>query len=156
MSTAGVLKGHTLFQSLSVDEVEAISRFSSVKTLKKGEAVFREDAPATHVFVLLEGSVQLRLATEKGEYGLVVSKIEEGELFGISPLTGSTRYTASALCAKDAEVLAVEAKPLRELLQQDCMIGFQIMSRVAEAFFSRYVRVVKSLQSVVEQIPLIH
>jgi CRP-like cAMP-binding protein len=156
MSTASVLKGHGLFQSLAADEVEAISRLSSVKRLKRGDVVFRENAQASHVFVLLEGAVQLRLATETGDLGVVVSRIEEGELFGLSPMLGSFAYTATAQCVEDSEALAIEAKPFRELLQQDCMIGFHIMSQVAQAFFSRYLRVVRSLQSVVRQIPLIH
>jgi hypothetical protein len=49
MSPARVLKDHGLFQALPADEVEAISRFSSVKLLKRGGVVGRENAPASRV-----------------------------------------------------------------------------------------------------------
>ncbi|MEW5995649.1 MAG: hypothetical protein AB1744_14820, partial [Candidatus Zixiibacteriota bacterium] len=67
----------------------------------------------------------------------------------------SDRYTATAQCAELAEVLAIEAKPFRELLRTNCPVGFQIMSQVAHVYFTRYINVLKNLQDVVSQIPLI-
>jgi CRP-like cAMP-binding protein len=128
---------------------------SSTETYEAGETIIKVGGAPTHVFLLLEGAVNLRLPAHPAEFGIVVSQIEKGELFGISPLLGSSRYTAAAQCAGASTVLAIEAKPLRALLKANPVVGFHIMTQVAQVYFSRYMSVLKILQGVVGQIALI-
>ena len=155
MTLERVIRGHALFQALSVDQVNAIAKFSSVKRLKAGDVVFRHNDLAGHVYMLLAGAVDLRLPASPQEISLGVSKIERGELFGLSPLLDSPRFTATAQCSEDSEILAIEAKPFRNVLKENCMIGFEVMNRVAHICFTRYIDVLKSLQGIVGQISLI-
>lgn len=156
MSIGGLLKGHDLFAALGVEDVDRISRVSTVKDFEAEETIFRHGVPGTHVYLLLEGQVYLRIPTEPVEVGIVASRVEKGEIFGLSPLLGADRYTASAHCQARSSVLAIEAKPFRDLLQGDCTAGFQVMNRVAHVYFERYINVLKNLQAIVNQIPLIH
>jgi CRP-like cAMP-binding protein len=155
MSVDRILKGHDLFQSLSVEEANKLSGFSSVKKYEAGERVFDLDGQATHVYMLMSGSVRLVLPASPADLSFAISEIEKGELFGLSPLLGSSRYTSTAHCAEASEVLTIEARPFRELLQKNCPVGFDIMSQVAHIYYSRYIGVLKNLQAVVSQIPLI-
>ncbi len=155
MSVDRVLKGHDLFQSLSVDETHHISDFSSVKLYDRNETVFEYDDHAGHVYMLLEGAVDLLLPATSTEFNLVVSKMEIGELFGLSPLLDSSRYTASAVCRENTELLSIEAVQFREMLRKNSLAGFDTMSRVAHIYFNRYIDVLKSLQGVVNQVSLI-
>ena len=155
MGIDGILKGHDLFRSLSVDQAHEISDFSSVKKYQADETVFKLDATADHIYMLMEGAVNLLLPAESGNFSLVISKIEKGEIFGLSPLLDSPRYTATALCREATEVLSIEAKPFRELLMNNHPVGFNIMNQVAHIYFHRYINVLKSLQGVVGQISLI-
>jgi len=156
MSIGGLLKGHDLFGALSVEDVDRISRISSVKDFEAGEAIFANNGRGTHIYLLLEGRVHLRIPTDPEEVSIVASRVEKGEIFGLSPMLGSPRYTSSAHCQVRSSVLAIEAKPLRDLLQSNCTAGFQIMNRVAHVYFERYINVLKNLQAIVNQIPLIH
>lgn len=155
MSIDTMLKGHDLFRSLSVEETHRISDFSKVRTYAGGEVVFEFGSQCFHIFMLMDGLVDLRLPANPPEYSFVISKIEKGELFGLSPLFDSRKYTSTALCREKTEVLSIEAKPFRELLQKNHLAGFNIMSQVARIYFGRYIDVLKNLQAVVSQIPLI-
>ena len=155
MSTEGILKGHDLFRSLGLEKAYVIKDFSSVKKYKAGETVFAYNDAAAHVYMLMKGSVNLQLPSQQKDFNLVISKIEQGELFGLSPLLDSPRYTAAAQCTEDSELLLIEAKPFQELLKENCLIGFNIMTRVAHIYFNRYINVLKNLQDVVGQISLI-
>lgn len=155
MTNDKMVKGHDLFRALNVEETNQISGFSSTKKYAANETIFKLGGFGHHVYMLLEGAVYLRLPSKPEEFSLVVSRIEKGELFGLSPLLGSPRYTASAECSEASEVLCIEAKPFRELLQNNCPVGFHIMSQVAQIYFTRYIDVLKNLQGVVSQIPLI-
>lgn len=105
--------------------------------------------------MLMEGSVYLRLPANPPEFSFVISKIEKGEIFGLSRLLDSPRYTTTAQCVEAAEILSIEAQPFRELLKQNCPVGLHIINQVAHIYFSRYIDVLKNLQAVVSQIPLI-
>lgn len=155
MSINGILNGHDLFRSLGVDQTHAISNFSSVKQCRAGEIIFSYNDPGGHVYMLIDGAVSLQLPAGPHDFGLVVSKIEKGELFGLSPLLDSPRYTTTAKCTADTEILSIEAIPLRQLLTDNCLVGFNIMNQVAHIYFNRYLNVLKNLQGVVGQIALI-
>lgn len=155
MSVVSILKGHELFHNLSVEEVDGISSFSERRGFDKGDTIFPHGQMADKVYLLLEGGVHLRLPAKPEEFRIIVSKLEKGDLFGLSPLVGMDRYTLEALCVEDAEVLAIDAKRFRALLEADCTAGFVIMSEVAQAYFDRYLNLLNRLQSIVLQIPLI-
>ena len=155
MTVERVIKGHDLFRSLSIEEANQISKFSSVKKHHAGENIFEYNGLSYHVYMLMEGAVHLHLPANPPEVSFVISKIEKGELFGLSPLLDSPRYTSTAQCTEPTEVLAIEAKPFRDLLRSNCPVGFQIMTQVAHVYFNRYIGVLKNLQGVVSQIPLI-
>jgi CRP-like cAMP-binding protein len=155
MSIAKMLKGHELFGSLSFEEVEAISGFAGLKEYEKGETIFRSGVPATHFFVLQKGRVDLRLPAEAHEASLAVGHINEGDVFGLSPLLGSGRSTTTAQCTEASTVLAIEAQPLRAVLEANSLVGLRIMSALAEAYFTRYVETLKRLQNVVNEVAAI-
>ena len=67
----------------------------------------------------------------------------------------SPRYTATAQCSEDSEILSIEAKRFRDVLKQNCPVGFNVMNQVAHIYFTRYIDVLQNLQGVVSQISLI-
>jgi len=152
MSTDTMLKGNELFQALSVEEVDRISALSSVKEFSTNDMIFVHDRPGTHIYVLMDGLVYLQLPSAIPEFNLSITKIQKGELFGLSPLLDSPRYTASAKCFTRTKVLAIEAKPVREILQQNYLVGMKVMGRVSRIYFNRYINLLKRLQETVSQI----
>ena len=150
-----MLKGHELFNSLNVDEVNRLSTFSSVKEYTAGEMIFEYNQASSHFFMLMEGTVYLQLPANPPKFSFAVSKLEKGELFGLSSLLNSPRYTSTAQCHTEAKVLSIEAKPFRDLLGLNCPAGLDIMNRVARIYYTRYLDVLKRLQDVVSQISLI-
>ena len=152
MSVSELVRGHDLFQTLSPQEVERVSRFSAVKPFAKGEVVHHKDRPASHLFVLLDGQVRLHLPVANGELSLVVGRIGKGELFGIAPLLGAERYTTTARCAESCEVLAIEATPFMALLKDNPYASQELVTRVARAYFARYEALLGRFQAVIDQL----
>jgi len=151
MSINMMLKGHELFASLNVDEIDQLSTFSSVKDFRNKETIFEFDQPSTHFYMMMEGVVYLQLPAVPVEFSFAISKAEKGELIGISSLLNSPRYTSSARCYEDTKVLSIEAKPFRELLILNCAAGVEIMTQTAKIYFNRYTSMVKRLHDIVSQ-----
>ena len=93
--------------------------------------------------MLMKGAVDLRLPAESHDFSLVISKIEKGELFGLSALLDSPRYAASAQCSEPTELLSIEAKPFRELIRRNHIVGFNGMTQVAHIYYTRYIEVLR-------------
>ena len=64
--------------------------------------------------------------------------------------------TCNDQCATEpCKVLAIQAEPLRAMLKKNSLVGLQVMSVVAQAYFSRYVETLKRVQKVVNEIAVI-
>ncbi len=156
MEIRSVLKGHNLFKLLTVDEVSRISEFSAEKRFRKNETIYTRQKAVSHVFLNLDGAIDLRLPARPPEFSFIIAKVEKGELFGVASLLGSERYTATAVAVEDSTVLALEARPLRELLRNNTPAGYHIINQVALVYFGRYMKVMTKLQDVISQISLVH
>jgi len=141
------LSGHDLFQAFTAQEIELVNRISSVKSFQANETVYEHDGAVSHVFLVIEGTVALRLPAKPPEISLTISKVGSGELFGIAPLLGAERYTATAVAETAAEIMTMEVRPLRELLRANTVAAASFMTRVAQAYFGRYVELMKSFQA---------
>ena len=107
------LQRQELFALLSPKELERVSAGAGVARLKEGERVYSEGVPASHLFVLLKGRVELRRPT-KGGLSLLVDDLLEGAVFGVSCLTGTDRYLLNAECVEDVEVLVNGEERIRQ------------------------------------------
>ncbi len=147
------LASHELFGLLSPREVETLSNASGVVKLSEGEKLYSEGLPASHLFVLLKGRVELRRPT-KGGPSLLVEDLLKGSIFGVSSLTGTERYLLNAQCVEDSEVLKIEGRVLRLVLDQNPLVGYAVQRRVSQVFFKRYVDAMERLQRVVQALPM--
>ena len=72
----------------------------------------------------------------------------------MSSLTGIERYLLTAECVEDSELLKVEARVLRRILDENPVVGYAIQRRVSEIFFRRHVAAMEMLQSIRQAAPV--
>ena len=155
MNRTNILKGHELFSNFRFEDVDKISEFSERKTYEENTLIFKHGDEADRLFVLLEGEVHLTLPAQDEGFGLIISKVGKDDLFGLSPLLGSKQYTLEARAVKSTRVIAIDVKKFNSLLKENSLVGFSIMTEVAQAYFTRYIEITKRLQGIVTQVPLI-
>ena len=127
---------HELFELLNPKEIETLSNASGVVKLEEGQRICRDGAPATHLFVLLQGTAELRRPT--GVWlGLLVDELSAGSIIGVSALMGTERYLLNATCMEDSEVLKVDGAVLRRILDENSLVGYAIQRRISQIFFKR-------------------
>ena len=152
MDVPRTLGGHDIFRSLTVEEVNQVSSFAAMRKLQKDELVFEIDSRSTHVYMLIKGGINLRLPAKDQDFNLVISQVKAGELFGLSPLLGSTKYTTTAQCTAPTEVLSIEAKPFEALLKGNLHVGQEVMRQVANIYITRYIELLMRLSGVMSQV----
>ncbi len=147
------LEKHELFGLLSPKDMGTLSNASGIVKLQEGDRVCSEGSPASHLFVLIKGRMELKKPT-KGGHSFLVDDLIEGSIFGVSALTGTDRYLLNAECVEDSEVLRIEGKVLRQILDENPRVGYATQARISQIFFKRYVDAMERLQTVVQAIPL--
>lgn len=141
-------KGHELFRSLSMEGVHKISQISEVKEFKAGDIIFHQNQEAKNLYILLEGLVALRFPATEEAFSVSVVRIEKNDLIGAGALLGSTKYISQAYCVKDSKALSINAKKLRQILEEDRVASFEVILRIAHAYFERYLSLMNKIQNI--------
>lgn len=141
-------KGHELFRSLSMEGVHKISQISEVKAFKTGDIIFQQNQEAKNVYILLEGLVALRFPAAEEAFSVSVIRIEKNDLIGAGALLGSPKYLSQGYCVKDSKVLAINAKKMRQILEEDKVAGFEVILGIAHAYFERYISLMNKIQNI--------
>ena len=147
MNVTKMIKGHDLFRSFDFDDIARLSDFTRQLKYGKGDLVYRSGQEGAHFYVVLEGRVNLKLTSDDNESSLVVGRMEKGDIFGLSPLLGFNRFTTSAVCATECQILAVEIGSFEALLTGNQQVHLNVMSIIARAYFSRYIDTLKRSQN---------
>ena len=133
--------------------VEIITGTPVKQILKEGERICSEGFPASHLFVLIKGRVEHKRPTSEGP-NILVDDLIAGSIFGISSLMGADRYLLNAECTEDSEVLKIENKVLRQILDENPVVGYAVQRRISQIVFKRYLNSIERLQSVIRAIPI--
>jgi CRP-like cAMP-binding protein len=147
------LGSEEIFSFLRPDQISALSDAAEKTFGRAGETVYERGAPATHFYVVLNGSVALRLPGGEG-INLLIDDLGPGSVFGSCVSMTMDSYSLNAQCTDDCELLKVDADALKRLLESDPRMGYAIQSRISEIYFRRYIETMKKLQAIVMNMPI--
>jgi len=110
---------------------------SSVESFPEGKTIFRQGDEANHLYILIDGMVDLSVKTgEKIDF--LTSKVEkEGAAFGIPSLIEPFRYNVTATCLKTSKLLVINAGLVKIEMERDPKMGMEIMKKLVSIYFNR-------------------
>ena len=128
------LKAAEALKGLNNDQLAAIQNISEKLQFAQGQRLFSEGEPSAHLWIVLEGEVELRSDRPEGRANTVedpISFISKAELFGWSSFMPPFEYKLSAFCASQkCAVVKIEKSRLVELFENDADLGFELMSHI--------------------------
>ena len=147
------LTAQEVFDFLRPEQVNAISEASEKIDCADGETVYEKGAKADYFFIILEGEVVLRLPG-KGGVSVVIDQLTNGAMFGSCVCFYRDTYALTAQCTRDSKLLKIEGAALKNLMDEDLMMGYGLQTRISEIYFTRYVETMNKLQAIVMNIPI--
>ncbi len=107
-----------------------------------GQVIFEADRPATALYLLVAGSLELAIvAADRHGQGVRqlhhAGEINIGEVAGISALVAPCVYTATARTTEPSRLLQIESATLRTLCAQDVRLDAALMHAVAQEAMRR-------------------
>jgi len=137
MVSAEWLKKTELFGNLKESQLDALLSRSSLEAFPEGKTIFRQGEDANHLYILIEGMVDLSVKTGE-KFDFLTSKVEkEGAAFGIPSLIEPFRYNVTATCLKPSKLLVINAGRIRMDMEKDPEMGMEIMKKLASIYFNR-------------------
>jgi hydrogenase maturation protease len=118
------------------DELRRLAPAARVESHAAGAVLFREGEELDRVFVVTAGTAALEI-NGRDYRPRRFQTVGTGELIGWSPILGLGSMTATARALTDAMVLALDARAVLELCEQDPRFGYQFMRRTAAALAAR-------------------
>lgn len=136
MISPEILRRYPYFAGIKDESLKAVAMISDERTAPAGAVLFREDEPANHLFIVTAGEVDIRYAVGNGEHKSVDTLVG-GDLMVWSAVVPPHKTHATAVVRKDVRLVAIDAPKLRALLDQDSLLGYRLMSGIAEALSHR-------------------
>ncbi len=156
MTEKNPLAGFKFFNEVKPDTLESIARMGEISEYKAADVIFRFDEPATHLFGVMEGEVDLSvvfkdkvLKTEieyeeaiqasmvEEEKSIIVDSVLPGQIFGWASLVGAGRRTVTAHCAQASRVFVLPATELKTMFETDNALGYVIMKKLSDIISKR-------------------
>jgi len=148
MISPELLRRYSFFSLLSEQDLFAIAMIAEEVTADTGTTLFEECQPASTLYLLLDGSIDLYYKSEeeyhpKTKKEFLVGEVNPGEIFSISSMLEPYVLNASARTAKPSRFIKIDAVALRQLSQENLQLGYAMMHQIAKALMERlaYTRV---------------
>lgn len=140
-----ILTKASLFSEMGEATVRQIRGIGESKSYLPAAFIFHEGDPASHLYVLQEGRLRLRMG-EEGQVAYVLST--PGEIFGWASMANHEEYTLSAQCVLPVQAVRFERRDLLRVLEADPPSGMLFYRRLSEIIGQRLINSYKATVSV--------
>ena len=131
-SDIALLRDNMLFSSLSDAQFDSVVACCRIARLPKGKALFLQNQPARHFFLVAEGLVMLtRTAMDGNEK--VIDIINPGQTFAEAViLSGLDTYPVNAQAVSPSRLIAVDSTAYLGHLQRSSALCLKVMARMGQ------------------------
>jgi CRP-like cAMP-binding protein len=131
-----ILRDLEFLRGVKDEHVRKLADKGRLVAFSKGEMVFREQEPALHCHLVVDGLISLEICAPVAGCATVLT-IGRGELLGWSPLVGRDRLTANARVLADTTMVEIDASDVLQLCEQEPEFGYRFMRCAALALAKR-------------------
>ncbi|HYA45398.1 MAG TPA: cyclic nucleotide-binding domain-containing protein [Acidimicrobiales bacterium] len=135
-STSPQVTNHPFFAGLPAPAVEWLTQCSHNVSFQPGQAILTEGAPADNLYLLRQGKVAISTHSP-GKGHLLVQTLGPGEALGLSWLFPPFQWQFDARAVEFVEALALDGRCLRERIDSDSALGYQLLKRITPMVVQR-------------------
>jgi CRP/FNR family transcriptional regulator, cyclic AMP receptor protein len=123
-----------LFTGLDLNVMGEIADVACTEeTYSTGTVVFAERDSAKALYILEQGTVDLKIGGEKTVYNLT----EPSDIFGWSSLVENATYTATAIAGTDIHTVKIDTRQLIRVFNANPLFGLTVYRRLCAVFNKR-------------------
>ena len=131
-----IVREHPFFDGLSEPMRALVAGCAGNIQFDTGDWLFREGAPADHVYLLRQGRVALEMAAP-GRGAVTFQTLSAGEVVGVSWLIPPYSWSYDARAVEPVRAIALDAACLRRKCDEDHDFGYAMMLRFVPLLVER-------------------
>jgi len=143
LTNAALLERVSYFGSLPAAELRRVAARCATRTLHPGEILFEEGQPCRGLFIVAEGSVEVRQTSVRGREQ-VFHREGPGAALGEGPLFDRGGYIATAIAIGPTRVLFLRRADLLDLCRRHPAVALSILEAMAQRL-RRFAEIVSDL-----------
>lgn len=126
----GTLRQSRMFADLSSENLQAVAEVCSLRSLQKGEILFREGDKAEGFYVLQTGAISVFKITPDGREQ-IICVFRPPESFAEVTLATIEAYPANAIALENSQVILVQRAGFRELIRRNPELSLHMLSSMS-------------------------
>lgn len=126
----GTLRQSRMFADLSSENLEAVAAVCSLKSLEKGELLFREGDKAEGFYVLQTGAISVFKLTPDGR-DQIICVFRPPESFAEVTLATVEAYPANAIALDNSKVILVQRAGFRDLIHRKPELSLHMLASMS-------------------------
>ena len=131
-----------LLKGLAPDQAERLAQLAESVTAKAGANLFKAGDYAQHIYVVLDGEVELHMQVPDW-WGIdtphrKVSTAKAGQVIGWSALVEPYVYQLTGVCVTNATLARFEGAEVTEFAIRDPLAGHRLLSQVLKVVSGRF------------------
>lgn len=130
-----IVKRITIFGGIPEPEIIDIVNKATLSDYYKGELIFRRNDPASEIYVIVEGTVDVTL-TEDGKT-IHLAQLKPGDCLGESSVIGILPHTATATATTEVKLLVLSRRELVDLMHNKIKIFSMLILNIAREIARR-------------------
>jgi CRP-like cAMP-binding protein len=134
-----------LFQDLEPAQTTLLKPLFEDFYCTTGTVIFEQGDTAQYLYLILTGRVAIHYKPYDGP-PLILTRLNKGDVFGWSAVTGSPKYTSSTVSEGDLSALRVHRKGLWKLVDKNPDTGRTIIDRLANMVSPRWANAHQQIQ----------
>ena len=136
MISPEMLRRYPYFAPIQEDTLHQIAMIAEERFVEADYEMFPLGTPADHLFVIIDGEVDIQYVLPNGEHRTVDTLID-GDLLVWSALVAPYLTTGIGTTTKPTHLIAIEAAPLRAICEEDPQLGYRLMTEVSKLLSHR-------------------
>lgn len=125
------LRQSRIFHDLPHEDIAAVAEGCELRTLQKGETLFREGEPTAGFFILQVGQIGVYFVTPEGR-DQMFSVFRAPESFGEAALVSLETYPASAVALEYSRVVLVRKAHFTQLIARQPKLALQMLASMSQ------------------------
>ncbi len=132
------LQQYGLFQTMSLDQLQELLQWASIKRYKPGEVITQDGDEAKDFYVIIEGVLEVFKKEESSGENFKLASLQEGECFGERALMENKKREGTVIAAEHTTLLRIRtdvlqnAKEIKQHWLSNLLLGafYQSVDRV--------------------------
>lgn len=135
-----------LFKNVDDRTLQLLESLFETFSCSAGTIIFEQGDPANYIYLLLDGSVEVRYKPYDGP-PITITTLSKGHFFGWSAAIGNPAYTSGAVCKEDCAAIRMSKTDLHSFCAREPEAGCIILDLLAQSVSNRWQDAHNQIQS---------